>query len=104
MKILPIGIQTIKDIIEENYIYVDKTEYIYNLMVNRYYFLSRPRRFGKSLLISTMKELLEDYEGYKAGEEIFDMFDIENIDPVALLTQTGYLTIKSINGRMYCLG
>ena len=45
--------------ISENYIYVDKTEYIYNLFKDgvSYYFLSRPRRFGKSLLISTLKEL-----------------------------------------------
>jgi len=45
--------------IEGNYIYVDKTELIYNLYAtgDRYFFLSRPRRFGKSLLISTLKEL-----------------------------------------------
>ena len=44
--------------IEENYLYIDKTQYIYNLVSQRgYYFLSRPRRFGKSLLISTLQEL-----------------------------------------------
>jgi Predicted AAA-ATPase/PD-(D/E)XK nuclease superfamily len=59
MKNLPLGIQTFAKI-SNNYIYVDKTEYIYSL-VNRtkgdYFFLSRPRRFGKSLLVSTLKEL-----------------------------------------------
>ncbi|MBA3954250.1 ATP-binding protein [Candidatus Dependentiae bacterium] len=60
MKKLPLGIQTFEKIIADDYIYVDKTEYIYSL-INRtkgdYYFLSRPRRFGKSLLVSTLKEL-----------------------------------------------
>ena len=57
MKKLPIGIQTIEKIINGNYIYVDKTKNIFNLIDGGYYFLSRPRRFGKSLLISTMKEI-----------------------------------------------
>lgn len=53
-----ISVQTFSKLIEEDYIYVDKTEYIYNLIQRgNYYFLSRPRRFGKSLLISTLKEL-----------------------------------------------
>lgn len=58
MKRMPIGIQTINELIEQNYVYVDKTQYIYKLMQGKYYFLSRPRRFGKSLLISTIKEVL----------------------------------------------
>lgn len=58
MKKLPIGIQTFSKLIENNCVYVDKTEQICALVQeNSYYFLSRPRRFGKSLLISTLKEL-----------------------------------------------
>lgn len=58
MKKLPIDINTFKPLIENNYLYIDKTQYIYNLITTgRYYFLSRPRRFGKSLLISTFNEL-----------------------------------------------
>ena len=46
----PVGIQTFSRIIEENYLYVDKTEILYDLVSDyRYVFLSRPRRFGKSL-------------------------------------------------------
>ena len=57
---LPIGIQNIKEIITENYVYVDKTKYVYQLVSQgKYYFLSRPRRFGKSLLCSTFKALFE---------------------------------------------
>jgi hypothetical protein len=58
MKQLPIGIQTFEILINDGYIYVDKTEDIYQIITKgRYYFLSRPRRFGKSLLVSTLKQL-----------------------------------------------
>jgi len=58
MKKLPVGIQTFRKIAVDDYIYADKTEYIYRLIQEgNYYFLSRPRRFGKSLLVDTMKEL-----------------------------------------------
>jgi len=57
MKNLPLGIQNFRKIIEGDYIYVDKTQYIHNLInESSYYFLSRPRRFGKSLLLSTIDE------------------------------------------------
>ncbi len=56
----PIGIQTFESLREEGYVYVDKTEQLYKLAsTGRYYFLSRPRRFGKSLLLSTMKAYFE---------------------------------------------
>lgn len=51
----PVGIQTFEKIRQENYVYIDKTDLIYQMVSNgSYYFLSRPRRFGKSLLISTL--------------------------------------------------
>lgn len=54
----PVGIQTFSEIREERYVYVDKTEYIFDLATRgKYYFLSRPRRFGKSLLLSTIDSL-----------------------------------------------
>lgn len=57
----PVGIQTFSDIIEGNYLYIDKTKYVYNLTHSapKYFFLSRPRRFGKSLLTSTLKSYFE---------------------------------------------
>lgn len=60
MKKLPVGIQSFAHIQTDNHIYVDKTKLIYDLVNGQhgyYFFLSRPRRFGKSLLISTLKEL-----------------------------------------------
>jgi len=60
MKKLPIGIQTFSEIIEEQYTYVDKTGMAVDLVQSgKYYFLSRPRRFGKSLFISTLQALFE---------------------------------------------
>jgi hypothetical protein len=58
MKKLPIDVSNFKTMITQDYVYVDKTEHIYRLIIEgRLYFLSRPRRFGKSLLLSTLKEL-----------------------------------------------
>ena len=57
MKKLPLGIQSFKDIISGDNVYIDKTKYIYNLITRvKYNFLSRPRRFGKSLLLDTIGE------------------------------------------------
>ena len=63
----PIGIQSFENIRKEGYLYVDKTALIYQLVqTGKYYFLSRPRRFGKSLLLSTLQAY---YEGKK---ELFE--------------------------------
>lgn len=56
LKKLPIGVQDFESLVNDNYLYVDKTAAMYQLISSgRYYFLSRPRRFGKSLLLSTIK-------------------------------------------------
>jgi len=58
MRKMPIGIQDFENLIKDGYVYVDKTERIHRLVTQgKYYFLSRPRRFGKSLLISTLEAL-----------------------------------------------
>jgi hypothetical protein len=62
MKKLPTGYPDFRSLIEDGCLYADKTRYICDLIKDgRYYFLSRPRRFGKSLLLSTMKELFLDH-------------------------------------------
>ena len=59
-KLYPIGIQTFEEIIKRNMLYVDKTEYVFRMAnAGKYFFLSRPRRFGKSLLTSTFKSYFE---------------------------------------------
>ncbi len=55
----PVGIQTFSEIREGGYLYVDKTAEIYKLFDGKYYFLSRPRRFGKSLMLTTLKAYYE---------------------------------------------
>ena len=70
----PIGIQTFKTMIEGNYVYVDKTDLIYSLAKQHVCFLSRPRRFGKSLLIST----LEAY--FRGKRELFQNLKIEKLE------------------------
>ncbi len=73
---LPIGIQTFREIREENYYYVDKTALIQRLMdEGKHYFLSRPRRFGKSLFLDTLKELFEGNEPLFDGLHIHDHWD-----------------------------
>lgn len=73
LKKLPIGIQTFSEIIENDYVYVDKTGIAYNLIDNyKYAFLSRPRRFGKSLFLDTLKNIFE------AKKELFKGLAIEH--------------------------
>ena len=75
-KILPIGIQDFRTIRKENHYYVDKTQLIHQLVSQgRHYFLSRPRRFGKSLLLDTMRELFECNEELFRGLDIHDKWD-----------------------------
>ena len=70
---LPIGIQSFEKLRKENFLYVDKTEFVYRLAnEGTTYFLSRPRRFGKSLLLSTMEAYFlgkkELFTGLKISE------------------------------------
>lgn len=68
MRKLPVGIQSFEKLREEGFLYVDKTEYIYRLAHNNVpYFLSRPRRFGKSLLLSTLRAYWEGKRNLFAG-------------------------------------
>ena len=70
---LPIGMQTFRDLRESNCYYVDKTAYIGRLLdEGKHYFLSRPRRFGKSLFLDTLKELFEGNEPLFEGLAIHD--------------------------------
>ena len=84
---LPIGIQTFCKIREQNYYYVDKTVYIRELLnEGTHYFLSRPRRFGKSLFLDTLKELFEGNEPLFEGLYIHDHWDWRVRYPVLRLS------------------
>ncbi len=83
MKNLPIGIQTFERIRSGNYIYVDKTEFVYEVAQNSAsYFLSRPRRFGKSLFLNTLKSLFQGKKDLFEGLWIADKWDFSKVHPV----------------------
>ena len=84
MKLLPIGIQTFRDIIEDGFYYVDKTHFIPKL-TSKYYFLSRPRRFGKSLFLDTLKEAFSGNKELFKGLYLYDNWDWEKKYPVIKL-------------------
>ena len=72
---LPIGVQSFSEIITGGYTYIDKTQYVYNIVTQgKPYFLSRPRRFGKSVLISTFEAL------FLAKRELFKGLWIDDSD------------------------
>ena len=102
---LPIGIQTFRKIREEDCYYVDKTAYIRRLLdEGTHYFLSRPRRFGKSLFLDTLKELFEGNESLFVGLAIHDHWDWSVRHPVLRLdfssgnfAEPGYLQANLID-------
>ena len=86
MQQLPIGIQTFKKIREENLLYVDKTKEIKDLIdMGDYYFISRPRRFGKSLLVSTLKEIFCGNKELFKGLYIYDKHEWEEY-PIIMIS------------------
>jgi hypothetical protein len=99
-KFLPISVQDFVQMITGNFVYVDKTRYVYEMVriPQAYYFLARPRRFGKSLLVSTLKAL---FEGRK---ELFKGLWIESSDwpwkphPVVIVD---FSQIKLTDARMF---
>ena len=76
LKLYPVGIQTFEEIMRRNLLYIDKTEYIYRMTHSggKYFFLNRPRRFGKSLLVSTFQSY---FEGKK---DLFKGLAIEKLE------------------------
>ena len=100
MKKYPIGIQTFSEIIRGSYVYVDKTDLVWQMAhYTKYIFLSRPRRFGKSLLASTL-------ESYFRGErELFEGLKIMGLEqewekyPVLRLDLSGAKHLKPVNVR-----
>ena len=97
---LPIGIQDFEDLRTNNYLYIDKTRYVYQLVqTGKPYFLGRPRRFGKSLLLSTLKAY---FEGKK---ELFEGLEIAVLEkdwvqyPIVYLdfNRESYADLESLN-------
>jgi hypothetical protein len=93
---LPIGISSFEKIREGKYIYVDKTEMALNLIENHsYVLLSRPRRFGKSLLLDTLKEIFEGNRELFRGLYIYDKYDFEPY-PVIKISFGGNRSVEEL--------
>jgi Predicted AAA-ATPase/PD-(D/E)XK nuclease superfamily len=90
----PVGRQDFKGIIEEGFVYVDKTKHIHNLTeTGKYFFLSRPRRFGKSLLISTIDYLFQGEKELFKGLYIEDKWTFEAYPIIKIsFSNIGYRT------------
>ena len=96
---LPIGIQTFREVREDGCYYVDKTPFIEQLLDGgKHYFLSRPRRFGKSLFLDTLKELFEGSEALFEGLAIHDRWDWSVRYPVVRLDFGGG---RSFRGSLF---
>lgn len=91
LKLYPIGIQTFEEIRRQDYLYIDKTEYIYRMTHTdgKYFFLSRPRRFGKSLLTSTFQSYFEGKKELFKGLAIDKLEKEWNTYPVLHFSMAG---------------
>ena len=97
---LPLGMQNFRTIRSEDYYYVDKTPLIRQLIeTGRHYFLSRPRRFGKSLLLDTIKTLFEGHEDLFRGLDIHRHWDWAASHPVLRLSFGGKYSEPGDVGR-----
>ncbi|PCJ16087.1 MAG: hypothetical protein COB02_17155 [Candidatus Cloacimonadota bacterium] len=95
LKKLPIGIQTFREIIEDNHLYIDKTKEAFDLITNyKPVFLSRPRRFGKSLFLDTLKNIFEGNKELFKGLYIYDQWDFDVKYPVIKISFAGDLRSK----------
>ncbi len=90
MKKLPAGESSFSEIRQGDWLYIDKTEVIHKLLQEgKFYFLSRPRRFGKSLTVSTLKAIFEGRKDLFEGLWIYDQLDWQEKYPVILLSFNG---------------
>ncbi|MDR1129607.1 MAG: AAA family ATPase, partial [Prevotellaceae bacterium] len=103
MKNLPIGIQSFEKLRNKDYLYVDKTRIIHKIILSGdIYFLSRPRRFGKSLLISTMDALFKGQKELFEGLYIYDKWDWTQQYPVIRIdwTQIDHSTPEKVGKNL----
>jgi hypothetical protein len=97
--IYPLGQQDFREIILDKKIYVDKTHFVYQLIsTQKYYFLSRPRRFGKSLFISTLDYLFQGEKELFKGLYVYDKWHFEAYPIIRIsFSSIGYRTMGLVN-------
>lgn len=95
----PVGIQDLSEVITGGYTYVDKTHYVYKLIdEGKFYFLSRPRRFGKSLFVTTMEYLFKAKKEIFEGLYIYDKWDWSKTSPIIKI---GFSSISHTEKGLY---
>ena len=98
---LPIGISTFEKIRSDGHLYIDKTEFALRLIQeHEYVFLSRPRRFGKSLFLDTLKEIFEGNRELFTGLYIYDKYDFEQY-PVIKISFGGVRGVKGFYASVF---
>lgn len=108
---LPIGIQSFSKLIEGNFLYVDKTEEIHRLITSSegYYFLSRPRRFGKSLTVSVLKEIFSGNKDLFKGLWIYDKIEwvphpVIHLDIISISYDSSEVLAQSLSNVLVKIG
>jgi len=95
LKKLPIGISTLKEIIDEDYVYIDKTKIALDLIDSgKYYFLSRPRRFGKSLFLDTLRTIFDGNKEVFKDLYIYDKYEFKKYPIIYISFAAGDLKSK----------
>ena len=108
LKPIPTGNPNFREIIENGNLYIDKTKYIYNLISNKsvdnIFFLSRPRRFGKSLTIDTLEQIFIGNKELFKGLYIYDEYDFEEYPVIRLnMSLTPFSDLKGLLSNLYKL-
>ncbi len=106
MKKLPIGLNSLEKIIKGDYVYVDKTKKLLERIDSSgYYFLSRPRRFGKTLTVDTLKNIFEGNRELFNGLYIYDKWDWEKTYPVIRIDLSGgnFFSVKKFEERLFTI-
>lgn len=106
LKPIPTGNPNLREIIEKGNLYVDKTKYIYNLIahksIDNVFFLSRPRRFGKSLTIDTLENIFNGNRDLFKGLYIYDKYDFEEYPVIRLnMSLTPFSDLKELLSNLY---
>lgn len=106
LKKLPIGKQTFSDVIEEDNLYVDKTQIALDLIDNyKYVFLARPRRFGKSLFLDTLRELFEGNKALFKNLYAYEHYQWDEKYPVIHISFSGGVhNYQKHSGDVYIIG
>ena len=108
LKYIATDSKSFRELIEDGYLYIDKTEHLYKMLrkgsPSKYWFLSRPRRFGKSLLIDTLENIFKGNRELFKGTYIYDNYDFEEHPVIRLnMSLTPFSNEREMLSNLYDL-